>query len=107
MNITFNDNGDGTVTPVGVYKSTPGSLSVIVISRNTLPEGAPAPALPLRDWRAHGIRERMERFSRERVGKTLRQGGVNTSKLAFVHLDFSKQCHKAASHFGQVTNTNL
>ncbi|KAH7145900.1 hypothetical protein B0J13DRAFT_554508 [Dactylonectria estremocensis] len=45
--LTFNDNGDGTLSKVGSYiKHGPGGTPGIVVSRERLPPGAPPAAVP-------------------------------------------------------------
>ena len=41
-------------------------------------------------WRAHGVRERLEQLNDEKFHDILKDGGVDMSKLALVHTDFSQ-----------------
>lgn len=41
-------------------------------------------------WRANRIRDRIEQFSNAVLHDVIKDAGIDVSKLAFVHLDFSK-----------------
>lgn len=43
----------------------------------------------IQGWRAHGIRERIEQFASTKLRNIIKDEGVDMSKLAFVHVDFS------------------
>lgn len=44
----------------------------------------------IQGWKANGLRERIDNFSRAKLRSVIEQAGVDMSKLAFVHLDFSQ-----------------
>ncbi|KJZ71376.1 hypothetical protein HIM_09217 [Hirsutella minnesotensis 3608] len=43
----------------------------------------------IQGWRAHGIRERVDTFMREKLRDIINNAGLNLTKLAFVHADFT------------------
>ena len=54
----------------------------------------------IQGWRENGIRERVDRFVATKIGDVIQTAGVDSSKLALVHLDFSESspvAHQASS----------